>query len=232
MISVERMFRNTLDKVRKSHIGTVTPLTWNRLISEALKEFKRQFWLDYESNRANIDLIFPLKTFEANYDTESNLSDIPDDWWKPANIRVMVENNNNPILYPNLILPDMWIPCHEAKSGERDNIFANPFTGTNHKQCYFELRGNQIAFFPMEGLTVTKVELEYYKVPREIWFDQTAMPDNENYPLPNGAIDPYNAGYGSINTELSDDVRTLLIENASDIYLKEIGVLSPPREGK
>lgn len=229
MISVETMFRRVLSKVRKSHIGTLTPEDFNRLISEALQEFKRQFWLDYEANRVSIDLLFPLKTYVANPTISNNSYTLANDWWKPAHIKIRAEYNNNPILYPDRMAQEEWIDCRELKSGERA-VLKNPFKKSNHKRAYFELRGTQIDFFLEEGVNIVEAQIEYYRVPREIWFDRTNMPDNNNYPDPLGAINPYNAGYGSINTELNTDVKTMLIDMAADIYKKEIGMLAPNRE--
>lgn len=116
--------------------------------------------------------------------------------------------------------PSEWTEAKILRSDDRGHLLKSPFRSPRQGKIYYEVTGKYIRAYLPSGETALGMNLEYYTYPRKVYFDETNQSDNANFPDTTDGKNPYEAGYGSINSIFEEYQKREILDIAVRIFLE------------
>lgn len=248
-LSVKQLYQHFLTEIRKDYTGTVIPQVWNTIMRDALQEWKAKLAKELDfgvyAMAEQSGLRITTDGTSADYlQIKLAASDIPgvfimnnpkeQDGTNEVTLDTNQDGKSYPTMFRRLSIragylmttpgesdPDAIkceIPCHELAGFEANDVFSNHYRRPSLRKCYYGM-GATWKFYTPENVLGLYLVLDYISEPLELYFDATSPADMD----PIVPADLYQAGKGSVNTNLSEGVKRELVNIAAKNFLKNVG---------
>lgn len=234
------------DGIRRSFTSIVPPLLFNRIIQDAELEWVMTKLPEREIVQKRIDDINVLRVatdgvFLFNEEPVAEIKPFSENFFPVPRKQnghyneetgmVTLNNGEDSVDYPIYLRgcridfrlassPGIWSEAKILRSDDRGHVLKSVYRSPRPGKIYYEVSGNFIKAHLPSGEVALGMNLEYYTYPRKVWFDESNIADNENYPEATDGKNPYESGYGSINSIFEEYQKREIIDLAVRMFLE------------